>query len=49
MAHSDARPLTRDLPRESADAVMRAMAKKPEQRFATATAFVDALCAAADD
>ena len=40
--------LVHDLSAESADAVMIAMAKKPEQRFATAGAFIDALCASDD-
>ena len=34
-----------DLPEEAAEAIMRAMAKKPEQRFATAGDFTAALAA----
>jgi len=39
----DARLLAPDLPQAAADAIQRAMAKKPEQRFATAGEFIAAL------
>jgi serine/threonine-protein kinase len=39
----DAREMVRDLPRHAAYALQRAMAKKPADRYATATEFIDAL------
>jgi len=39
----DPRDLVKDLPDASASAVMRAMAKKPEQRFATAGEFISSI------